>query len=45
MVTGNERDAEYGAPTSGGPPYAVSEITPTKAFGLRTDGESLTPTR
>jgi hypothetical protein len=38
-------DAEYGAPTSGGPPYDVYEITPTKAFGLPTDGESFTPTR
>jgi len=38
-------DAEFGAPTSGGPPYYdVYEITPTKAFGLRTDGESFTPT-
>jgi hypothetical protein len=30
---------------SGGPPYAVYEITPTKAFALPTDGESTTPTR
>jgi hypothetical protein len=44
-VAGDELDAEYGAPTSGGPPYAVFEITPRKAFGLPTDGESFTPTR
>jgi hypothetical protein len=36
---------EFGAPTSGGPPYDVYEITPTKAFGFPTDGESFTPTR
>lgn len=45
VVTGDKLDAEYGAPTSGGPPYDVYEITPTKAFGLPTDGESYTPTR
>jgi len=45
VVTGESLDAEYGAPTSGGPPYCVYEIMPTKAFGLPTDGESLTPTR
>jgi Pyridoxamine 5'-phosphate oxidase len=45
VVTGDKLDAEYGAPTSGGPPYDVYEITPTKAFGLPTDGESFTPTR
>jgi hypothetical protein len=45
VVKGDELDAEYGAPTSGGPPYAVFEIVPTKAFGLPTDGETFTPTR
>jgi len=45
VVTGEKLDAEYGAPTSGGPPYDVYEITPTKAFGLPMDGESFTPTR
>jgi hypothetical protein len=45
VVTGDKLDAEYGAPTSGGPPYDVYEITPTKAFGLPTDGESFAPTR
>jgi hypothetical protein len=38
-------DADYGAPTSGGPPYEVYEVTPVKAFALPTDGESTTPTR
>jgi len=45
VVKGGKLDAEYGAPTSGGPPYDVFEIAPTKAFGFPTDGESLTPTR
>lgn len=44
-VMGDKLDAEYGAPTSGGPPYDIYEISPTKAFGLPTDGESFTPTR
>ncbi len=44
-VTGELLDAEYGAPTSGGPPYAVFAISPTKAFAFPTDGESATPTR
>jgi hypothetical protein len=44
-ITGDELDAEYGAPTSGGPPYGVYEITPRKAFGFPTDGETTTPTR
>jgi hypothetical protein len=44
-VVGDVLDAEYGAPTSGGPPYAVFQIAPTKAFGFPTDGESTTPTR
>jgi hypothetical protein len=42
---GDELDAEYGAPTSGGPPYRVYEIRPIRAFGLPTDGESFAPTR
>lgn len=45
VVMGDKLDAEYGAPTSGGPPYYVYEIVPTKAFGLPTDGETFTPTR
>jgi Pyridoxamine 5'-phosphate oxidase len=44
-VVGDELDADYGAPTSGGPPYAVFEITPTKAFAFPTDGVTTTPTR
>lgn len=38
-------DADYGAPTSGGPPYDVYEVAPRKAFGFPTDGVSFTPTR
>jgi hypothetical protein len=45
VVIGVKLDADDRAPTSGGPPYDVYEITPTKAFGLPTDGEPLTPTR
>lgn len=44
-VKGDQLDAEYGAPTSGGPPYGLFEIVPTKAFGFPTDGETFTPTR
>lgn len=45
VVADGRLDAEYGAPTSGGPPYDVYEITPTRAFAFPTDGESATPTR
>ena len=45
VVSGGQLDADYGAPTSGGPPYGVYEIVPTKVFALPTDGESFTPTR
>jgi len=45
QVAGDQLDAEYGAPTSGGPPYLVFEIVPTKAFGFPTDGETTIPTR
>jgi hypothetical protein len=45
MVTEDKLAAEFGAPSSGGPPHDVSEMTPTKAFGFPTDGESFTPTR
>jgi hypothetical protein len=45
-VAGDELDAEYGAPTSGGPPYRVYEIRPSKAFGLPTTDDALfEPTR
>jgi len=37
---GDELDAEYGAPTSGGPPYRVYEIRPIRAFGLPSGGET-----
>ena len=33
-VDGSHLDADYGAPTSGGPPYEVYEVTPAKAFAL-----------
>lgn len=41
---GEELDAEYGAPTSGGPPYRVYEITPVRAFGFPTH-DAFAPTR
>ena len=44
-VAGGKLDADYGAPTSGGPPDDAYEITPTRVFALPTDGESTTPTR
>lgn len=43
-VAGDRLDAPYGAPTSGGPPYCVFEITPTKAFAFPPDGTFM-PTR
>jgi nitroimidazol reductase NimA-like FMN-containing flavoprotein (pyridoxamine 5'-phosphate oxidase superfamily) len=44
-ISAGQLDADYGAPTSGGPPYDVYEVVPVKAFGFPTDGESFTPTR
>jgi hypothetical protein len=44
-ISAGKLDADYGAPTSGGPPYDVYEVTPTKAFGFPADGETFTPTR
>ena len=44
-VIGDEIDAPYAAPTSGGPPLQVWELTPTKAFGFPPDGDSAAPTR
>ena len=44
-IQGSQLDADYGAPTSGGAPFEVYEVTPVKAFGFPTDGESMTPTR
>lgn len=43
-VVGEELDAEYGAPTSGGPPYEVYELHPRKAFGFPT-ADDFEPTR
>jgi Pyridoxamine 5'-phosphate oxidase len=43
-VAGDQLDADYGAPTSGGPPYRVYEIAPTKIIVLPIDGSFL-PTR
>jgi Pyridoxamine 5'-phosphate oxidase len=43
-VTGDQLDADYGAPTSGGPPYRVYQIAPTKIFALPIEGDFL-PTR
>lgn len=43
-VAGDQLDAAYGAPTSGGPPYRVYQIAPTKIFALPIDGSFL-PTR
>jgi hypothetical protein len=42
---GDLLDADFGAPTSGGPPFLVFGIAPTKAFAFPTDGEWTTPTR
>ena len=44
-IQGSQLDADYGAPTSGGAPFEVYEVTPVKAFGFPTDGETTTPTR
>ena len=44
-IQGSQLDADYGAPTSGGAPYEAYEVTPVKAFGFPTDGETITPTR
>jgi len=33
-ISGGKLDADYGAPTSGGPPYDVYEATPTRAVGF-----------
>jgi hypothetical protein len=44
-IAGSQLDADFGAPTSGGPPYDVYAIMPSKAFAFPVDGESATPTR
>jgi Pyridoxamine 5'-phosphate oxidase len=43
-VAGDELDAEYGAPTSGGPPYRVYQLAPTRVFALPAAGDFV-PTR
>lgn len=43
-VVGEELDADYGAPTSGGPPFEVFEIRPQTAFGFPTR-DDVEPTR
>jgi hypothetical protein len=43
-VAGDQLDADYGAPSSGGPPYRVYQVAPTKIFALPIDGSFL-PTR
>lgn len=43
-VTGDELDASYAAPTSGGPPFRVYELTPTRAYAFPTADE-FEPTR
>jgi hypothetical protein len=44
-VAGDELHAQYAAPTSGGSPFQVWELTPATAFGFAADGESNAPTR
>jgi hypothetical protein len=36
-VAGDELDADFGAPTSGGPPYRVYQITPTTVYAFPGD--------
>jgi hypothetical protein len=43
-VEGDELDADYGAPTSGGPPYQVYELVPVKAYAFPTQ-DQVQPTR
>ncbi|MGP4025314.1 pyridoxamine 5'-phosphate oxidase family protein [Actinomadura sp. 3N407] len=43
-IAGAELDADYGAPTSGGPPYRVYQIVPSKVFALPSAGDFM-PTR
>lgn len=44
-VEGDRLDADEGAPTSGGPPYDLFEVRPTKAFALPAGGGTFAPTR
>ena len=43
-VVGDELDAPYAAPTSGGPPFQAWELTPAKAIALPTE-DQVDPTR
>lgn len=43
-VVGDQLDAAYAAPTSGGPPFNAYEVTPTRAFGFPTNDQR-EPTR
>lgn len=43
-IAGEQLDADYGAPTSGGPPYRVYQIVPHKVFALPTKADFV-PTR
>ena len=43
-VAGDELDAPHAAPTSGGPPFRVYELTPTRAFAFPT-ADQFEPTR
>jgi len=44
-IVGDQLDAPFAAPTSGGPPFDVWEITPTMAYGFPATGETFAPTR
>ena len=43
-VVGDELDAPYAAPTSGGPPFRVYEVMPARAFAFPTN-DQFEPTR
>ena len=43
-VKNGQLDAEYGAPTAGGPPFAVYEVRPRTAYAFGTE-PSFSPTR
>lgn len=43
-VAGDEVDAPYGAPTSGGPPYRVYEVAPARGYAFPTE-DQCEPTR
>jgi hypothetical protein len=44
-VVGDEIDAPFAAPTSGGPPFRVYELTPIRAFAFPSSGDEFEPTR